>query len=132
MPAPQWDITLSPDGQHHEDGAFPFRITQRNSFVSNGILEADSPYHYSHDFDGTSESDFWGATLNTGVDTKIGRVTSITGYRDFNNEDVIDSDFSPYGCGAYEICFNRSASFSRKFAFRRRKIKPAPNGLLNN
>ena len=95
MPAPQWDITLSLDGQHHEDGAFPFRRTQRNSFVSNGILEADSPYHYSHDFDGTSESDFWGATLNTGVDTKIGRITSITGYRDFNNEDIIDSDFSP-------------------------------------
>ena len=95
IPAPEWDITLSLDGQHHDDGAFPFRRTQRNSFVSSGKLAADSPYHYSHDFDGTSENDFWGVTLNTGVDTKIGRITSITGYRDFNNEDVIDSDFSP-------------------------------------
>ncbi len=95
VPAPQWDMTLSVDGQHHEDGAFPFRRTQRNSFVSNGILEADSPYDYSHDFDGTSENDFWGATLNTCVDTKIGRVTSITGYRDYDNEDLVDSDFSP-------------------------------------
>ncbi len=95
VPAPEWDITLSLDGQHHDDGAFPFRRTERNSFVSNGILEADSPYHYSHDFDGTSENDYWGAALTADVDTKIGRVTAITGYRDFDNEDFIDSDFSP-------------------------------------
>jgi len=95
LPAPEWDITLSLDAQHHDDGAFPLRRTQRNSFVTAGKLEADSPYHYSHNFDGTSENDFWGATLNTSVDTKLGTVTSVTGYRDFNNEDVIDSDFSP-------------------------------------
>ena len=95
LPAPAWDITLGLDVQHHDDGAFPFRRTRRNSFVKAGILDADNPYHYSHDFDGTSENDFWGTTLNTSVDTKIGKATSITGYRDFNNEDFIDSDFSP-------------------------------------
>ncbi len=95
LPTAEWDITLSLDGQQNDDGAFPFRRTSRNSLVKNGMLAEDSPYHYSHDFAGTSESDFWGASLNASYDMDMGRLTSITGYRDFDDEDMVDSDFSP-------------------------------------
>ena len=95
LPTPKWDISLSLDAQKHDDGAFPFRRTKRNAFVQNGMLPADRKYHYSHDFDGTSENQYWGAVLNANVDTVLGRLTAISGFRDFDNEDFIDSDFSP-------------------------------------
>ncbi len=128
LPAPKWDITLSLDAQHHDDGAFPFRRTQRNSFVKAGILEADSPYHYSHDFDGTSENDFWGTTLNTSVDTKIGKVTSITGYRDFDNEDIIDSDFSPLDAARMKYLL-QERTFSQELRIASPENKTGPKWL---
>nr|WP_320193150.1 TonB-dependent receptor [uncultured Desulfobacter sp.] len=128
LPAPKWDITLGLDAQHHDDGAFPFRRTQRNSFVNVGILEADGPYHYSHDFDGTSENDFWGTTLNTSVDTTIGKVTSITGYRDFNNEDIIDSDFSPLDAARMKYLLQES-SFSQELRIASPENKTGPKWL---
>lgn len=94
-PTHDWDITLSLDGQQNDDGAFTFRRTSRNALVKNGMLAEDTPYHYSHDFAGTSENDFWGASLNANYDMGIGHLTSITGYRDFDNKDMVDSDFSP-------------------------------------
>jgi iron complex outermembrane receptor protein len=95
LPAPDLDITLSLDAQKNDDGAFPFRRTSRHSFVKNGMFEEDPPYHYSHDFAGYSENEFWGAALNGAYDMDIGRLTFITGYRNFNDEDMVDSDFSP-------------------------------------
>jgi iron complex outermembrane receptor protein len=94
LPTPKWDISISLDGQQHDDGAFPFRRTERNAYVKNGILGADEAYHYAHDFPGTSENDYWGMALNANVDTAWGRLTAISGYRDFDSEDFIDSDFS--------------------------------------
>ena len=111
LPTPDWDITLSLDAQQNDDGAFPFRRTSRNSLVKNGILVEDTPYHYSHDFAGTSENDFWGTSLNANYDMKIGRFTFITGYRDFDNEDMIDSDFSPIDMARMEL---KEHSFSQE------------------
>ena len=104
LPSPKWDISLSLDGQQHDDGAFPFRRTERNAYVKNGILFADDAYHYSHDFAGTSENDYWGLALNANVDTAWGRLTAISGYRDFDNEDWIDSDFSPLDAARMRNC----------------------------
>ena len=91
----KWDITLGIDGQQHDDGAFTFRRTERNAFVKKGMLAADRQYHYSHDFEGRSENSYWGSSLNVTHDMEFGRLTSITGYRDYDNDEMIDTDFSP-------------------------------------
>jgi len=94
-PNDQWDITLAIDGQQHDDGVFAFRKTQRNAFVQKGMFAADEHYHYSNDFEGTSDNSFFGSSLSIVHDLDFGRLTSITGFRDYKNEEMIDTDFSP-------------------------------------
>ncbi|WP_294348619.1 TonB-dependent receptor [Prosthecochloris sp.] len=95
LPNTKWDITLGIDGQQHDDGVFVFRRTERNAFVKKGMFAADRKYHYSHDFEGRSENSYWGSSLNVTHDMEFGRLTSITGYRDYDNDEMIDTDFSP-------------------------------------
>jgi iron complex outermembrane receptor protein len=95
LPTAKWDIAVTLDGQQREGGAFPFRRTKRNAFVKSGMLAVDDAYHYTHNVAGTSENDYWGGALNASVDTAWGTFTAISGYRDYDNEDLIDSDFSP-------------------------------------
>ncbi len=95
MPGSTWDITLALDGQQHDEGAFVFRRTERNAFVKNGMFAADKRYHYSHDFEGKAENRYWGSSLNITHDLNFGRLTSITGFRTYDNEEMIDTDFSP-------------------------------------
>lgn len=95
LPNTEWDITLGVDGRQHDDGAFVFRRTERNALVKNNMFPADSEYHYSHDFEGRSENSYWGSSLNITHDMGFGRLTSITGYRNYDNDEIIDTDFSP-------------------------------------
>jgi iron complex outermembrane receptor protein len=95
LPTDKWDITLSLDGQQYDEGAFPFRRTSRNAFVQKGMFSEDKEYHYSHDFEGSADNDFWGVSLNASYDMPLARLTSITGYRDYNDKEDIDPDFSP-------------------------------------
>ncbi|CCK81460.1 TonB-dependent receptor [Desulfobacula toluolica] len=95
LPSDVLDILLSLDGQTYDEGVFPFRRTSRNLFVKNGIFPADNNYHYSHDFEGTAETDFWGLSLNVDYTLTLGTLTSSTGYRDFTVDEFIDADFSP-------------------------------------
>ncbi|MUM78504.1 TonB-dependent receptor plug domain-containing protein [Pseudodesulfovibrio sp. F-1] len=90
-----WDMTLSVDGQHHDDGAYSSRRTERNGYVMAGTYGVDSPYHYSHDFAGSQEVDFWGSSLNSDWTTDLGILSSITGYRSYDSDEWIDADFSP-------------------------------------
>ncbi len=95
LPSDRLDITFNLDGQTYDEGAFPFRRTQRNAFVKKGILPRDEIYHYSHDFEGTADTDFWGTALNTTLKLGAGTLSSITGFRDYRVDEFFDSDFSP-------------------------------------
>lgn len=95
LPSDLLDIMLSLDGQTYDEGAFPFRRTSKNSFVKNGTLLSDNIYHYSHDFEGSADTDFWGLSLNMDYTMPLGTLTSATGYRDYTVDEFIDSDFSP-------------------------------------
>lgn len=95
LPSNILDISLSIDAQTYDEGTFPFRRTSGNSFVKKGIFPADDIYHYSHDFEGTAESDFWGLSLNMDYTLSFGTLTTITGYRDYKIDEFLDSDFSP-------------------------------------
>ncbi len=94
LPSGNLDITLSIDGQTWDDGVFPLRLTKRNPLVKKGIFTADRDYHYSHDFNGSSDTDFWGSSLNINYDFQKVVLTSITGYRDYHVDEFLDSDFS--------------------------------------
>lgn len=89
-----WDIGLNMDGYHHEEGNFPFRLNSRNSLVQVGLVPPDRPFHYSHDFEGEQESDFWGSSIK--IDGRIpwGQLTSVTGYREYNDDETLDLDCS--------------------------------------
>ena len=90
-----WEMTLSLDAQHHDDGAYPCRRTERNALVKGNVFSADDKYHYSHDFEGSQEVDFWGAGLDSKWNTSVGTVQSITGYRGYDSSEWTDTDFSP-------------------------------------
>jgi len=96
-PGDKLDINLSLDGQDHDGGAFPLRRTRRNMFVINQVLAADPAYHYSHDYEGTAEERFWGASVTANY-RMAGQTTLtwITGYRDYRDQESVDSDFSPF------------------------------------
>jgi len=89
------EMTLSLDAQHHDDGAYTSRRTERNSYVLSGVYDVDDEYHYSHDFEGSQEVDFWGASLNTQWRTSLGTLHSISGYRNYDSDEWIDADFAP-------------------------------------
>jgi iron complex outermembrane receptor protein len=96
LPSKAWDVTVSLDGQHHDDGAYPYRRTARNALVRQGILAKDRAFHYSHDYEGSQQNDYWGASLKAVHILPAATVTSITAYRDYDSDEKIDSDFSPY------------------------------------
>ena len=96
LPTDLLDISLSVDGQTYDEGAFPLRRTERNAFVKKRVLQADSAHHYSHDFEGTADTDFWGTNLNINYALPFATLVSITGYRDYAVEEMIDSDFSKF------------------------------------
>lgn len=95
LPDEDLDMTLSFDIQSHDDGAYTMRRTERNSFVKSGKFAQDDPYHYSHDYEGSQESDCWGVALNSEYKTDYGKFHSVTGYRYFDSSEKIDADFTP-------------------------------------
>jgi iron complex outermembrane receptor protein len=116
VPTPAWDITLTMEAQNHDEGAFPFRRTERNSFVTKGVLRADKPYRYSHDFAGSAENSLWGVSLNAVCDTPQVRITSISAYYDYDDKERIDSDFSPLDMT--QMAFRlREQTFSQELRF---------------
>ncbi len=95
QPSRDWEATLSLDAQHHDDGAYPSRRTGRNGLVRAGKFAADDDRHYSHDFEGSQDVDFWGAGLRSTWRTDQGTLHSVTGYRSYDSDEWIDADFSP-------------------------------------
>lgn len=95
LPTDDLDITLSVDGQNYDEGVFPMRRTSRNAFVRKGVFQADNKHHYSHDFEGTAETVFWGVNTNISYELPMGTLKSISGYRDYQVDELLDSDFSP-------------------------------------
>ncbi len=95
LPSDRFNMTLNIDGQRWDEGAFPLRLTKRNSLVKKGLFPADKNYHYSHDFEGSADTDFWGSSLSVNYYFQESVLTSITGYRDYHVNEFIDSDFSP-------------------------------------
>lgn len=89
-----WETTLSLDAQHHDDGAYPLRRTSRNAYVKAGNFDADEYYHYSHDFEGEQEVDFYGGSLDSELQTSAGTLRSVTGVRVYDSNEWIDVDFS--------------------------------------
>jgi iron complex outermembrane receptor protein len=96
LPTDLLGITLSIDGQSYDEGAFPMRRTARNAFVMRGVLPEDSEGHYSHDFEGTADTDFWGTNLKIDYALPLATLVSITGYRDYEVDEMLDADFSPF------------------------------------
>ncbi|WP_020589573.1 TonB-dependent receptor [Desulfobacter curvatus] len=94
LPSDMLDMNLVLDGQTWDEGVFPLRRTERNAFVQKGVFKSDPAGHYSHDFEGTSDTDVWGASLNVNYTLPIGILTSITGYRDYQVDELLDADFS--------------------------------------
>ncbi len=115
-PSDALDLTLSLDGQTHDDGAYPFRRTSRNSLVQKGLLPTDMRFHYSHDFEGSQSNDSLGISLNADYDTGFGTFTSITGYRDYYSKEEIDADFSPLDMMRKELII-KDRPFSQELRF---------------
>lgn len=94
LPSDMLDMNLVLDGQTWDEGVFPLRRTDRNAFVKKGVFKSDPSGHYSHDFEGTSDTDVWGASLNVNYTLPLGTLTSITGYRNYEVDEFLDADFS--------------------------------------
>lgn len=94
LPSDMLDMNLVLDGQTWDEGVFPLRRTDRNAFVKKGVFKSDPSGHYSHDFEGTSDTDVWGASLNVNYKLPLGTLTSITGYRGYEVDEFLDADFS--------------------------------------
>ncbi|MCJ2163531.1 MULTISPECIES: TonB-dependent receptor [unclassified Pseudodesulfovibrio] len=120
-----WEMTLSLDGQHHDDGAYSSRRTERNGYVQSGTFSADDRYHYSHDFEGSQDVDFWGAGLDSEWKTTMGTVQSITGYRGYDSIEWIDADFSPLDYMRKRF-LQKDKNFSQEF----RMTSPEDGGPL--
>ncbi|WP_239057190.1 TonB-dependent receptor [Desulfovibrio sp. JC010] len=126
LPTDDLDMTLSFDVQNHDDGAYSMRRTERNSFVESGRYEADDPYHYSHDYEGSQKNDCWGLALNSEYQTGFGKLHSITGYRHFDSNEKIDADFTPSDIMRKNYNL-KDRDFSQEFRF----VSPEDNGPLN-
>jgi len=94
LPSDMLDMNLVLDGQTWDEGVFPLRRTERNGFVKKGVFKSDPSGHYSHDFEGTSDTNVWGASLNVNYTLPVGTLTSITSYRDYEVDELLDADFS--------------------------------------
>lgn len=90
-----WEMSLNVDAQQHDDGAYTGRRTPRNRLVRAGRVGVDRPYHYSHDYEGKQDNYCWGTALDSTYETGVGTFRSLTGYRVFDSDEDIDSDFSP-------------------------------------
>lgn len=116
LPTDDLDMTLSFDIQNHDDGAYPMRRTERNSFVQSGKFAVDDPYHYSHDYEGSQKNDCWGLALNSEYQTDYGKLFSVTGYRFFDSKEKIDADFTP--ADMMRKTYNQKDNdFSQEFRF---------------
>ncbi|WP_291325499.1 TonB-dependent receptor [Desulfovibrio sp. UCD-KL4C] len=116
LPAEDLDMSFSFDIQNHDDGAYAMRRTERNAMVQAGKLSADKPYHYSHDYEGSQKNDCWGLSLNSEYKTKYGKLYSITGYRFFDSDEKLDSDFSPLD-QMRKNYLQQDKDFSQEFRF---------------
>ncbi len=100
------DISIGLVGKRTEKFMFPFRRTPRNSLVKKGLFPADEKYKYSQDFEGSWENNYWSFILNVDTQFSLGTFTSITGYREFNVDKLLDSDFSPLDMGRKNVLQN--------------------------
>lgn len=92
----EWKTTLTVEGQRHDDGSFPLKRTERNGYVRAGALGTDDRHSYSHDFEGTADTSVWSVSLNSELETGMGTLHSITGFQNYDCNEWIDVDASPF------------------------------------
>lgn len=86
LPSADFDATLSLDAERFRGGAYPL-----------GPLQdiRDRPDRVSNDFAGRDDRDSFGSSLSLNWNAPGVRVTSITGWRDWENDGAGDTDGSP-------------------------------------
>lgn len=83
-PTDRLDLSLTIQAQKHEDSAY-----------INGLQGVDRPFHYRHNQEGKHESDMWSPTLCLKYDGDFFKLTSITGWRDQDVDEIYDIDLTP-------------------------------------
>ena len=87
LPTDVLDITLSTDAERDRDDGYPL-----------GQLTAvqHHPHHVSYDYKGSMDRDIYGSSLRVAYESSWFDLTSITGWRSWDNEDKSDMDFTPF------------------------------------
>lgn len=115
LPTDKLDISFSVDGHTYDEGVFPFRRTKRNPF-SKKNLPVDKKYKYSHDFESEGETDFFGGSLSVNYSMGAGDIISVTGYRDYSVNEMLDSDFTQFDITRMNYITDET-SFSQEIRF---------------
>lgn len=113
-PNDKLNVQASIDGEQINDGAFP--ITKLSKVD-------DDPHHFSHNVNGEHERNSVGSSLKVGYEAELLNITSITGFRHYDDNVVNDQDFTAANLyWAKEVI--RDNQFSQEFRF----TSPTNNG----
>jgi iron complex outermembrane receptor protein len=113
-PNSKLDVLASIDGEQIDDGAFP---------VTNLHQVDEDPHRFSHNVEGEHERNSIGSSLKVVYDAEALSITSITGFRHYDDNVVNDQDFTAADLyWAKEVI--RDSQFSQEFRF----ASPKGNG----
>ena len=84
-PNSKLDVLASIDGEQIDDGAFP---------ITNLRQVDKQPHRFSHDVEGEHERNSIGSSLKVTYDAEALSLTSITGFRHYDDNVVNDQDFT--------------------------------------
>lgn len=87
LPTDDLDITASVDGERIDDGTYP---------LTDMTQAAMNPHHVAYDYEGSDKRDALGSSLRVAYNAPWFKLTSITGYRKYDDETKNDQDFTPY------------------------------------
>ena len=107
-PNEKLSVVTTVDGEQINDGAFP--ITDVSQVKSN-------PHHFSHDFKGKHERNSIGTSVSIDYDASPVQITSITGFRHYDDIVENDQDFTAAALmDAKESIYNSQFSQELRFA----------------
>ncbi len=86
LPNDRLDFTLNLDGEKINDGVFP--LTTWDEVKRR-------PFHVNYDFEGENERDIFGSSLRAVYEAPLFKLTSITAWREWQNDVSFDPDFTP-------------------------------------
>lgn len=87
LPSDKFDVSLTVDGEHIDDGAFP---------LGNLYSLREDPHKIAYDYKGDYERDVFGTSLRAAYDASWCQITSITAFRNFEDSASNDQDFTVY------------------------------------